>query len=194
MGRQITKHIIYLAAGNSRRFGSNKLLYEYRGKPLYRHGLDMLQKIVREHDDVTLTVVTQYEQIWQPLKDAGIRAVLSEESREGASYSIRAGIQSLGEVPREDYLLFVVADQPNLTKGTVERLLECADRKMEAVSVRYRERRGNPTLFSMKFREELLALTGDQGGRAVLRRHPCRYIAVSDERELMDIDRRSDLP
>ena len=34
--------IIYLAAGNSRRFGSNKLLHITQGKPLYQHGLDML--------------------------------------------------------------------------------------------------------------------------------------------------------
>lgn len=187
------KHIIYLAAGNSRRFGSNKLLVEYQGKPLYRHGLDMLIKIAEEHDDVTLTVVTQYGQIEQALKDTGVRVVVDEACKKGASYSIRAGIQALGDVSEEDYLLFVVADQPHLTKGTVERLLRCADQKMEAVSVRYGEHRGNPVLFSMGFREELLALTGDQGGRAVLRRHPCRYISVSDERELMDIDRRSDL-
>lgn len=38
-------HIIYMAAGNSRRFGSNKLLYELDGKPMYRHLLDHLIEI-----------------------------------------------------------------------------------------------------------------------------------------------------
>ena len=33
-------HIIYMAAGNSRRFGSNKLFYELDGKPMYRHLLE----------------------------------------------------------------------------------------------------------------------------------------------------------
>ena len=33
-------HIIYMAAGNSRRFGSNKLFYELDRKPMYRHLLD----------------------------------------------------------------------------------------------------------------------------------------------------------
>ena len=36
-------HIIYMAAGNSRRFGSNKLLYELDGKPMNRHLLDHLE-------------------------------------------------------------------------------------------------------------------------------------------------------
>ena len=38
-------HIIYMAAGNSRRFGSNKLFYELDGKPMYRHLLDRLAEI-----------------------------------------------------------------------------------------------------------------------------------------------------
>lgn len=38
-------HIIYMAAGNSRRFGSNKLFYELYGKPMYRHLLDHLIEI-----------------------------------------------------------------------------------------------------------------------------------------------------
>ena len=38
-------HIIYMAAGNSRRFGSNKLFYELDGKPMYRHLLDNLIEI-----------------------------------------------------------------------------------------------------------------------------------------------------
>ena len=50
-------HIIYLAAGSSRRFGSNKLLWVYEGLPLYRHGLDRLIEMASDRDDCTLTVV-----------------------------------------------------------------------------------------------------------------------------------------
>ena len=38
-------HIIYMAAGNSRRFGSNKLFYELDGKLMYRHLLERLIEI-----------------------------------------------------------------------------------------------------------------------------------------------------
>ena len=38
-------HIIYMGAGNSRRFASNKLFYELDGKPMYRHLLDHLIEI-----------------------------------------------------------------------------------------------------------------------------------------------------
>lgn len=38
-------HIIYMAAGNSRRFGSNKLFYKLDRKPMYRHLLERLIEI-----------------------------------------------------------------------------------------------------------------------------------------------------
>ena len=60
-------HIIYMAAGNSRRFGSNKLLYELDGKPMYRHLLDHLVEIKDRYNKlksdspvIDITVVTRY--------------------------------------------------------------------------------------------------------------------------------------
>ena len=35
---------------------------------------------------------------------------------------------------------------------------------------------------------ELMSLTGDQGGRKVLKRHYCQYVDILDERELEDVD------
>ena len=40
--------VIYMAAGNSRRFGSNKLLFPWKGKTMYRHGLDLLLELKKE--------------------------------------------------------------------------------------------------------------------------------------------------
>ena len=55
-------HMIYLAAGNSRRFQDNKLLYNYQGQPLYRYGFNQLLKLL-SNDNYTLDVVTQYPEI-----------------------------------------------------------------------------------------------------------------------------------
>ena len=49
--------------------------------------------------------------------------------------------------------------------------------------------RGNPCLFPARFYPELLALTGDRGGSAVIRRHEEDLILLeAPEEELADVD------
>ncbi len=55
--------LIYLAAGNSRRFGRNKLLYEVDGRPMYLHLLERLMEIADADKRYELLVVTQYQEI-----------------------------------------------------------------------------------------------------------------------------------
>lgn len=45
-------HIIYMAAGNSRRFGSNKLFYQLDGKSMYRHLLERLIEIKDRYNNL----------------------------------------------------------------------------------------------------------------------------------------------
>ena len=184
----MNKHVIYMAAGNSRRFGSNKLLYHYQGKPLYRYGLDMAENFCRERDDCSLLVVSRYQEILKYAEKKKIRNVYSPDSDKGVSYTIRAALQALGPVPEEDFIVFVVADQPNLKAKTLKKLLELAEPGTETASVMYGEHPGNPAMFSAKLIPELLALQGDEGGRKVIRRHSCRYAYAEQEEELYDID------
>lgn len=182
------KHILYLASGSSRRFGKNKLLYPVKGKPMYLWTLEMLENLVKKREDCCLLVVSRYEAIRQEASQRGIAAVNSPESEIGISFSIRAGLSALKNVEEEDFLLFVVADQPYLTEDSMLRLLDCAKEDVEGASLCWGNRPGNPTLFAAKLLPELMALEGDTGGRAVLRRHQCIYVQAASERELEDID------
>ena len=60
-------HMILLAAGFSRRFGENKLLYPIKGKPMYLWTMEKLKEIQKEGLADSLVVVSQYEEI---LKEA----------------------------------------------------------------------------------------------------------------------------
>lgn len=182
--------IIYLAAGNSRRFGANKLLYPYQGKPLYCHGLDLLAAFCEKRQDCSLLVVSQYEEILEQARVKGIPSVYSPDSRKGMSYTIKAAIGALENLQEEDFLLFVVADQPYLQEHTLERMLEYAVPDVEAVSAACGEQPGNPVLFSARLVPELLALQGDQGGRKILSGHACIYVQVESQQELKDFDTR----
>ena len=174
-----------MAAGNSRRFGSNKLLFPWKGKTMYRHGLDLLLELKKElKEQLSVIVVTQ--------------VVFCKESHMGASYTIKAGIAAMQK--QATYLLFMVADQPELSKESVRRLVkasgvldtgsDCETEKdqPETLSLCCHGIPGNPCMFHKSLIPELLQLTGDQGGRKVLKQHTCRYVEIEDEKELMDID------
>lgn len=185
-------HILYLAGGSGRRFGGNKLLHPLAGKPLYRHGLDTLAALTRTRTDCTLTVVSRYQAILAGARALGLRAVPSPDSEKGQSYTIRAGLDALILRP-DDHVAFVVADQPYLTAATMARLLDAARPGVVCARVCYGGRPGNPTLFAAACVPALYALTGDQGGRALLDRPDCVHVPADDPREAWDVDTRAQL-
>lgn len=180
-------HILYLAGGSSRRFGENKLLYPLDGRPLYRHGLDMLAALVQTRRDCTLALVSRYDAVLDGARACGVRAVYSSESEKGQSYTIRAGLDALDLQP-DDFVAFVVADQPYLTARTMARLLDAARPGVACARVCFGGRCGSPTLFSAALAPGLYALRGDEGGRALLQRPDCVRVPADSARELLDID------
>ena len=196
-------HIIYMAAGNSRRFGSNKLFYELDGKPMYRHLLERLieikdryNKLKSDSPVIDITVVTRYREILDYcacIPDC--HAVLSPDSEKGISYTIKAGIMAVQEQKKtgmQDYYMFAVADQPYLKSQSVikliDKVLENKRNMRLAFSLRCGAAVGNPCVFNSSLIPQLLSLEGDKGGRSVAKKHDCVYVDIADESELMDID------
>ena len=206
-------HIIYMAAGNSRRFGSNKLFYELDGKPMYRHLLERLIEIKDRYNKlkkagkkiknaesnnpvIDITVVTRYREILDYCSSIpDCHAVLSPDSEKGISYTIKAGIMAVQEQKKtsmQDYYMFAVADQPYLKSQSVikliDKVLENKGNKRLAFSLRCGDAVGNPCVFHSSLIPQLLSLEGDKGGRSVAKKYDCVYVDIADERELMDVD------
>ena len=196
-------HIIYMAAGNSRRFGSNKLFYELDGKPMYRHLLERLieikdryNKLKSDSPVIDITVVTRYREILDYCSSIpDCHAVLSPDSEKGISYTIKAGIMAVREQKKtgmQDYYMFAVADQPYLKSQSVikliDKVLENKGNKRLVFSLCCGDAVGNPCVFHSSLISQLLSLEGDKGGRSVAKKHDCVYVDIADERELMDID------
>lgn len=179
-------NLILLAAGNSRRFGSNKLLYPLEGKRMFEHVVDELEKIPTNTFSERI-VVTQYEEVSDYTKALGYTVVMNPDSSRGISSSLSLGLEQY----EADAYIFVVADQPYLKQETILGLLQCflqSDKNMGSVITGTTP--GNPTIFSNYYRKELLQLTGDQGGRKVMKKYPddVVYYYVEEEKELQDID------
>ena len=59
----------------------------------------------------------------------------------------------------------------------------------------FKDRVGNPVIFSKEYFNELYSLKEDQGGRTIVNKYPqeCFYFIIENEKELYDIDYQSDL-
>ena len=200
-------HIIYMAAGNSRRFGSNKLFYELDGKSMYRHLLERLieikdryNKLKSDSPVIDITVVTRYREILDYCSSIpDCHAVLSPDSEKGISYTIKAGIMAVQEQKKtgmQDSYMFAVADQPYLKSQSVikliDKVLENKGNMRLVFSLRCGDAVGNPCVFHSSLISQLLSLEGDKGGRSVAKKYDCVYVDIADELELMDIDTLSD--
>ncbi|MCX7781460.1 MAG: NTP transferase domain-containing protein, partial [Negativicutes bacterium] len=78
--------------------------------------------------------------------------------------------------------------QPELINTLIEAYSNSAKTIIAPV---YQERRGTPVLFALEYwRDELLALIGDQGARGLLERYPeqVAFLPVADGKLLWDAD------
>lgn len=214
-------HYILLAAGLSKRFGGgeNKLLYQVEGVPMYRRALLCALEIKKRWETDIILVASHPEIIRQTAGLEGVRTVVNRDPAAGISRSIALGIRAAwelygGERP-DDWLLFSVCDQPWLTAKEVSRLIEKAvseagkgERGENAEKGSRRAERAlaekgilalscggeakNPVMFRAGYSKELLALYGDRGGKAVLKRHrdDVLLIEAESERALEDLDVR----
>ena len=172
---------VVLAAGNARRFGSNKLQAQVDGESLIRRALDAVPS------GLVTVVVSQYPEILALAGEYGFTAVSNDQPGLGLSRSVRLGLEQLLDC---DGVLFLVADQPWLKRDSAEALAALwAQNPGKIAAMAHGGIRGNPCIFPARFYPELLELTGDRGGSAVIRRHEDALILLeTDALELADVD------
>lgn len=184
-------NIIYMAAGNSTRFGSNKMYADIGGKKLYMHTLDMLLKYVERNDNTSLVVVTRYKEIMDYVAANATKNVVntySPDSEKGISYTIKMGIGA-SVYPKGSYI-FVVADQPGLTLDTIDGLIRATAACNKGIGcVTDGMDTANPVMFKNKYKAELMQLTGDAGGKSIVKKHEADcFFYKTKPSELRDID------
>lgn len=168
--------LIFLAAGNSTRFGANKLLYKLNGKCMYRYGIEAAERLLQEGLLESVIVVTQYEEIICDIKEhfSKLQTVRNPHPEDGISGSIRLGVEKLIESENKcgKSCMFMVADQPYLTVESLRKMIESQkiSEKGILVSASY-GRMGNPVIFDQKYYAELRSLKGDVGGKQVIKKH-----------------------
>jgi len=182
--RRISLGCVLMAAGNSARFGGNKLQAELNGKSFL---LRALEAIPRE-EFARVAVVSQYRWALELAKEFGFAPILNDRPDDGVSRTIALGLEALGKVSAA---MFLVADQPCLLQSCIQGEIDFFRRDpSRIVAMGYGRRRGNPAIFPKKYFDELSALSGDDGGSRVIRAHEdaLALYQVADELQLMDVD------
>lgn len=187
---------ILLAAGNSKRFGENKLLYPVNEKPMYRHVLDKLHQLFENQKVGHLLVVTQYAQIEEQLhqKFPNVVIVKNENPELGISFSIKLGLDVLQQIsPESKACMFIVGDQPYIKKDTLTGFLNEWEKQSQQIAACANEDTiGNPVIFSNAYYQQLRQLTGDRGGKKiVLANLQDTFFYQISKKELEDIDVKS---
>ncbi|OUQ59513.1 hypothetical protein B5E58_03505 [Tyzzerella sp. An114] len=186
--------IILMAAGNSTRFGENKLLYNFKGKTLFEIALDNIIEGFSNSEHLwSVIVVTQYNEIidivskYKNKKNNNIYAVYSPESVNGVSFTVKNGLKNACG----DFYMFAVCDQPFMKSKSYLRLFnETLKSKKSIGTMIFEGQEGNPVVFKNIYRDELLSLSGDRGGRNVLKKHrdEVYFCEAENIEELLDAD------
>lgn len=180
---------VLLAAGSGSRFGGGKLLAEFDGAALYARAMDAIptEMLVRT------AVVSGSAEILAESARRGLTGVRNDAPEDGVSRSIALGLDAVEPCSAA---LFLVGDQPLLTRESVRRILEAGRENPDKIIAPQRPdgRLGNPCLFPAAFFPELRALRGDRGGKQVIRAHPEAVVTVPlPEEELFDADTKEEL-
>jgi len=179
---------LVLAAGQSRRMGQpNKLLQELGGKPLVRHAVEAA--LAGPPQDVVVVTGHQEADVQAALEGLDVRFVHNADFEEGLSTSLRAGILALDDTL--DAVMVCLGDMPGITPALLSRMVTAyapEEGRMIVVPT-HLGKRGNPVLFSMRFRDGLLEARGDTGARHLLGTNEHVICEIeADENVALDVD------
>lgn len=180
---------ILLAAGQSRRFGSNKLLHPIvDGTPMLLASAQTLAGVLPG----TIIVINRELADYTPqLEQLGMQVVVNAQAEQGMGSSIACGVRASEAAAG---WLVALADMPYLRRDTIRQLANRLEHGTAIVAPLYKQQRGHPVGFGRRYKDALLALQEDVGARHVITRHRDRLelVPTTDVGVVTDIDRVKD--
>ena len=192
---------VLLAAGMSTRMGQNKLLLNFREKPLIVHAVDTL--LASDIDEVIVVLGHEIEKVRDQLERSiglankaasgkPLRLTQNPDYQNGLSTSVRTGVEAVSR--QANGIMIYLADQPLLEPEDVNRIVAgfaAAKEVNKSIVVPFfRGERGNPVILDASLRDSILGIVGDVGCKGVIKRYPEKVYAIEMENDhvVRDVD------
>lgn len=183
---------VILAAGQSQRMGAqNKLLAEIDGVPIIRRTAQAL--LDGGLNDLVIVTGHEHRLVAAALDDLPVTCIYNDDYQSGQASSVACGVRhhqngshaavliALGDMPlvRPELIAALLRDHSSLPDATDRITLPVFD-----------GRRGNPVIWGHGFFDELVALTGDAGGRIIFaeNKNAVNSLGWPDDSIHLDID------
>lgn len=189
-------HILILAAGASSRMrGADKLVQPVEGTPILRR--------VAETALATGAPVTVTLPVFAPAREAALSGlpVARIGVPDAALGMSRSLVQGLAEVEARnpgatDGIMVLPADMPGFTVAALTDLIArfVAEARCIWRGADEEGQKGHPTIFPRDLWAELAAVTGDEGGRSIIKAHPdrVRLLPLPGRMATLDLDTPED--
>lgn len=182
---------IVLAAGESRRMGSPKMILPYKGMTIIEK---VLENVLASDVEKVVTVLgSNKDEVLKVIEKFPVLHCINSNYKNGMLSSVKCGFEFLPADFRA--ALVFLGDQPMAETAVINKMIKAYNESGKGILVPvFENKRGHPLLADKKYLDEIINLDDPEGLKGLLRRHPDDLLEVVTETPsvLMDIDTRED--
>lgn len=186
-----TNWAIILAAGSSRRMGSQKLLMPFGEKTIIETVVD--QVLNSKVSQVLVVLGADHEKVKETIGERPVKFCHNREHEKGMFSSVICGLRS---IPADaEAVLIYLGDQPGISPAVTDAVIDAYNEELFGIVIPvHMHRRGHPLLVDLKYRREIENLDLEQGLRALRHHFPQDVLEVEVDEPgiLVDIDTPED--
>ena len=184
--------IIILAAGSSSRFGNTKQLLHFNGRTLLKHTIEEAAEAGAQ--PVVVVTGANADEISREIKNEKVEIVFNKNWEQGMASGIVIGLKKAITSNKElESVIITVCDQPFVSSSLFQQLFQKQNESVKhIVASAYADTIGTPALFTIKYFDALMGLTGDQGAKGLLKKYSEDLATVDFPEGYIDIDTQED--
>ena len=184
--------IIILAAGSSSRFGNTKQLLHFKGKTLLKHTIEEATETGAQ--PVVVVTGANADEISKEITNEKVEIVFNKNWEQGMASGIVIGLKNAIILNKElENVILTVCDQPFVSSSLFQQLFQKQNESVKhIVASAYADTIGTPALFTIKYFDALMGLTGDQGAKGLLKKYSEDLATVDFPEGYIDIDTQED--